>query len=903
MKQSGTYRGNSQNIIVIDAHALIYRSHYAMMKNPLITKKNQTTSAVFGFFSYVFKLESMFAEDSIVVVADPKGKSFRNTMYPNYKANRKPMPDELKSQIPIIVEIVNALGFPLFSVEGFEADDVINTIAKFADKNKIRVKIVSADKDLMQLVNENVHLLSPTTSSKFAEISRNEVIEKFGVEPEKIHDFLALMGDSSDNIPGLDGIGPKSAQKILDCAGSVKNLLENPLLAGNEKYSEMVKNNREILELSYKLTELADVALDLRENSFDRKEIDVEKITQIFKELEFEHFLKNLNLPKTSAVAAKERIKAKLINSDEKLDELLNLIQKSKFVSIDTETTGLDIHSVQIVGISFAVDETEAFYVPLGHSSLVAQNYPLDKAIQKIKPILEDESIKKIGQNLKFDYQILKNYGISTAGILFDTMLAAYVLDSTQKFNLEALAQKYLGYYSIPISQIIGKGSKQISFAHSDIASVLEYVAEDVILPIKLKKIFEGMFDGESKALFENVEMPVLKILADMEYEGVLIDTKLFCELAAQYNAKLLTLTEEIYLLADERFNINSPKQLADILFEKLKIRPLKKTQTGFSTDAEVLEKIKKFHPLVPKLLEYREKQKLLSTYIAALPAKINRKTNRLHTSFNQTGTSTGRLSSSDPNLQNIPIHTEEGKVIRSGFIADKGKVLLSADYSQIELRLLAHFSKDETLISAFKNGIDIHKQTAAKCFGVLPDKVDDNMRRMAKSINFGLMYGMGAHSLAESLGISHFEAKKFIENYFAQFPTVKNCIENFKETAQNNGYTKTLFGRKMPLPTIFSENHVQRENAMRIAVNAPVQGSAADIVKIAMINIDKRIKAEKSQMKMLLQIHDEIVAEVPNDEVETAKKILTEEMSAAAALLVPLCVEIKAAQNWADAH
>jgi DNA polymerase-1 len=874
-----------------------------MMKNPLITKKNQVTSAIFGFLSYIFKLESMFAADSIVVVMDPKEKSFRSRIFPDYKANRKPMPDELKSQIPIIVEIVNLLGFPLFSIEGFEADDVINTIAKFADKNQICAKIVSSDKDLMQLVNDNIHLLSPSANSKFAEISQIEVIEKFGVEPQKIHDFLALMGDASDNIPGLYGIGPKSAQKIINSAGSVKNLLENPSLAGNEKYEETVKNNRKILELSYELTALADVPIDLNENSFDRKQIDTERITQIFKELEFEHFLKIFNFEKTQISAENEKIKAKVIISDEKFDELINLIQKSKFVSVDTETTGLDIHSAQIVGISFAVDENEAFYIPLGHSSLVTQNYPLEKAVQKIKPILEDESIKKIGQNLKFDYQILRNYGISTTGISFDTILAAYVLDSTQKFNLEVLAQKYLGYYSISISQIIGKGSKQISFAHSNIADVLEYVAEDVILPIKLKKIFENQFDDESRALFENVEMPILRILADMEYEGVLIDTKLFYELSIRYNKKLSEITQEIYSLANENFNINSPKQLADILFEKLKIHPLKKTQTGFSTDAEVLEKIKNIHPIVPKILEYREKQKLLSTYISALPAKINKKTNRLHTSFNQTGTSTGRLSSSDPNLQNIPIRTEEGKVIRSGFIADKENVLLSADYSQIELRLLAHFSNDETLISAFKKGIDIHKQTAAKCFGVSPDAVDDNMRRMAKTINFGLMYGMGAHSLAENLGISFSEARNFIENYFAQFPTIKNCIENFKITAQNNKYTKTLFGRKMPLPAIVSENHIQKENAMRIAVNAPVQGSAADIVKIAMINIDRRIKAENASMKMILQVHDEIVAEVPKNNVEIAKKILSEEMSNAVKLSVPLCVEIGTAQNWADAH
>ena len=893
-----------KNIVVIDGHALIYRSHYAMMKKPLTTKKNQVTSAIFGFFSYIFKLESMFAQDLIVVVMDPKEKSFRNKIFSDYKSNRKPMPDELKSQIPIIIEIVNALGFPLFSVEGFEADDVINTIAKFAGKNKICAKIVSADKDLMQLVNDNIHLLSPAINSKFTEISQVEVIEKFGVAPDKIHDLLALMGDDSDNIPGIAGIGPKSAQKIIESAGSVKNLLENPLSAGNEKYMEMIKNSREVLELSYKLTELAEVPLNLDENSFDRKEIDAEKITRIFKELEFEYFFRMLKLPKIqNNDIIEKKIKAKIINSDEKLDDLMNLIKKSQFVSIDTETTGLDIHSAEIVGISFAVNENEAFYIPLGHVSLMAQNYPLEKAIQKIKPVLEDENIKKIGQNLKFDYQILKNYEISMKGVFFDTMLAAYILNSTQKFNLEALAQNYLGLSSIPISDIIGKGRKQISFAQSDVSNILEYVAEDVILPIKLKKIFEKQFDAESKSLFENVEMPILLVLSDMEYEGILIDTKLFEELAKQYNKELLVITEEIYLLAGENFNINSPKQLADILFEKLKIPPGKKTQTGFSTDAEVLEKIKKYHPIVSKLLEYREKQKLLSTYIAALPAKINPKTKRLHTSFNQAGTSTGRLSSSDPNLQNIPIRTEEGKIIRAGFIAGKENVLLSADYSQIELRLLAHFSNDETLISAFKNGVDIHKETAAKCFGVSLDFVSENMRRMAKTINFGLMYGMGVHSLAENLGISHFEAKNFIENYFAQFPTIQNCIENFKEIAKNNKYTKTLFGRKMPLPSIASEIHVQKENALRIAVNAPVQGSAADIVKIAMINIHKRIKAENSSMKMLLQVHDEIVAEVPESEIDAAKKILLEEMTNAVKLSVPLEVEIGAAKNWAAAH
>ncbi|MCL1947268.1 MAG: DNA polymerase I [Chitinivibrionia bacterium] len=894
-----------KNIVIIDSHALIYRSHYAMISNPLTTKKNQITSAIFGFFSYIFKLESMFADASIVVVMDPKTKSFRSRIYSEYKANRKPMPDELRSQIPIIIEIVTALGFPLFSVEDFEADDVINTIAKFADENKIIAKIVSADKDLMQLVNDNIHLLSPTSSSKFTEIAREQVIEKFGVSPDKIHDLLALMGDDSDNIPGISGIGPKGAQKIITCAGSVKNLLQNPLCASNEKYAEMIKNNIDTLELSYKLTELAEVPLDLRENSFDRKQIDFVKVKEIFKELEFEQFLRNMKFPAAinTDAEAEKKVCATIIDTDEKLDNLINTLEKSQFISIDTETSALEIHSAKIVGISFAVNINEAFYIPLGHVCLMAENYSLEKTIAKIKPILENENIKKIGQNLKYDYQILKNYGITMRGISFDTMLAAYILDSKQRFNLEALAQNYLGLSSIPISDIIGKGRKQISFAQSDISDILQYVAEDVILPIKLKEVLQNQFDDEAKTLFENMEMPILLVLADMEYEGILIDKKLFSDLAIKYNADLEKLIEEIYLLAEENFNINSPKQLADILFEKLKIPTGRKTQTGFSTDAEVLEKIKNYHPIVPKLLEYREKQKLLSTYILSLPAKISPKTNRLHTSFNQTGTSTGRLSSSDPNLQNIPVRTEEGRIIRSGFIADKGKILLSADYSQIELRLLAHFSNDQTLISAFKNGIDIHNQTAAKCFGVSADSVSEDMRRMAKTINFGLMYGMGAHSLAENLGIPYFQARKFIENYFAQFPTIKNCIENFKETTRKNGFTKTLFGRKMPLPTIHSENRVQRENAERIAINAPVQGSAADIVKIAMLNIHNRIKAEKSPMKMLLQVHDEIVAEVPISDVEAAKKILLEEMTNAAKLSVPLEVEIGVAENWSMAH
>lgn len=895
-----------KNLIIIDGHALIYRSHFAMINNPLTTKKNQPTSAIFGFLSYLFKLENMFPDYSVVVTMDSKKKSFRNEIYDEYKAHRKPTPDELKIQIPIIKEILDALGFAVFCVEGFEADDLINTIAKFADKSGVSAKIVSGDKDLMQLVNDKIHMLSPTTSSKFIEIEKEQVIEKFGVEPDKIHDLLSLMGDSADNIPGLAGVGPKSAVKILESCGSIKNLLENPQCAGNEKFTNMIIENRQKLEISYQLIKLAEVPINLDENSFDRKTPDVEKIKELFTELEFESFLRNLKLPvdefKPKNVPF-QTVRAKIIDTDEKLDEILTKIQENRFVSLDTETTSLDIQSAEIVGITFAADETEAFYLPLGHNNLMAVNYPLDKAIEKIKPILENPEIKKIGQNLKYDYQILKNYKIKMQGIYFDTMLAAYVLDSTQRFNLEALTKKYMGLDTISISEIIGKGTKKITFAQSEVSQVLDYVAEDVILPLKLKNLFEKQFDNEHKTLFETIEMPLILVLADMEYTGIMLDKKLFADLAKKYNENLARITNEIYEIADEKFNLNSPKQLAEVLFEKLQIPPVKKTQSGFSTDAEVLEKIKHYHPIVEKLLDYREKQKLLSTYIAALPAKVSTKTGRLHTSFNQTGTSTGRLSSSEPNLQNIPIRTDDGKVIREGFIADNGNVLLSADYSQIELRLLAHFSGDEVLISAFKNGIDIHKETAAKCFGVSLDNVSDSMRRSAKTINFGLMYGMGPHALSEGLGVSFGEAKKFIENYFAQFPKIKNCIENFKEAARKNQYTKTLFGRKMPLPAILSDNRNIRENAERLAVNAPVQGTAADIVKIAMINLHKKIKSENLPIKMLLQVHDEIVVEVPEDFVETAKNVISEEMSNAAKLSVPLEVGIGVAKNWADAH
>jgi len=898
-----------KNLIIIDGHALIYRSHYALLSNPLVTRKNQPTSAIYGFLSYLFKLENLYPEHSIVIAMDPKGKSFRNTIYNEYKANRKPTPDELRSQIPLIVEIVGALGFVSISAEGFEADDVIGTLARFAGKSGISAKIVSADKDLMQLVNDRVHMLAPTNSSKFIEIAREQVIEKFGVPPEKIHDFLALMGDTSDNIPGLAGVGPKSAVKILENCGTVANLLADPQTAGNEKFVALVRENLAMLELSYKLTELADVPLDLDENSFERRTPDVEKIRELFKDLEFEQFLRNLKLPdgkeakNETQQATTEKIRAQVIDSDEKLDELINRIRKSGFVSIDTETTGLEIQSAEIVGISFAVDESEAFYLPLGHNTLMSQNYPLDRAIGKIRAVLEDQEVKKIGQNLKYDCQILRNYGITMRGISFDTMLAAYVLDSTQRFNLEALSHKYLGLFAIPISDIIGKGAKQVSFAQCDVSSVLDYVAEDVILPQRLKKFFETQFDAEQLHLFENVEMPLLAVLADMEYSGIKIDRKLFADLSKKYADNLSIITDEIYLLAGERFNINSPKQLADILFEKLRIPPVKKTQSGYSTDAEVLEKISAQHPIVPKLLDYREKQKLLSTYITALPAKVSAKTGRLHTSFNQTGTSTGRLSSSDPNLQNIPVRTDDGKVIREGFVAEKGKMLLSADYSQIELRILAHLSQDDVLISAFQSGADIHRETAARCYGVSQGSVTDAMRRAAKTINFGLMYGMGAHSLADSLGVSFGEAKRFMEKYFAQFPKIKICIENLKEDARKNQYTKTLFGRRMPLPAILSDNRILRENAERIAVNAPVQGSAADIVKIAMINIHGRIAAESLPLTMLLQVHDEIVVEVPADAVEYAKELMSFEMSRAADLLVPLTVDIGVAGNWAMAH
>jgi DNA polymerase I len=890
-----------KQLYIIDGHALIYRAYFALLRTPLTNSKGFPTGAVLGFANYMIRLLETYKCHSWVIALDSNKPTFRHEMYAQYKAHREEMPDDLKAQMPVIDKLIEALNIPAVRQEGLEADDLIAGLARRAAGQGYEVFIVSKDKDLMQLVGPRVKMLTPENGGALELMGADEVKAKMGVGPEGIVDYLALLGDASDNIPGVPGVGPKTALKILAAAGSVEKLLEDPAVLKNPKLEEKIALHKEDLVLSKKLATLhfeADVEATLE--SLRRAPVDGEKCTALFRDLEFGSLLRH----PLFATEKKLDFREIVVHTVDEVIALAQKVLRNGMVSIDTETTSTAPRSARLVGITVAIDEKEAWYIPVGHSR--GENVSLDETLAALRPMIESPDIVKIGQNLKYDIQIFRNYGITMRGIGFDCMVAAYLLDpGKRQFGLERLAVDLLHLKTIPIDSLIGKGKTQISFAEVSIADAARYSGEDVVLPILLKKLLDPQLEERGLAgLFKEIEMPLVEVLAELEWNGILIDTGLLRELSEKYTLRIGEISREIYELAGTEFNLNSPKQVSDVLFGLLKIPHSKKTKVGsFETNVDVLEKLAREHPIAQKILDHREIQKLLSTYIDALPSAVNTRTGRIHTSFNQTIAITGRLSSTDPNLQNIPVRTDAGRQIREAFIAPEGCVLVSADYSQVELRLLAHLSKDAFLTNAFLEDKDIHTQTASVIYGTFPEMVTPEMRRAAKTINFGLMYGMGPINLSRQLGISFAEAGAFIDTYFQQFPSIKGYIESSIAKARDLGFTETMLGRRRYLPDINAQNRNVREAAERTAINTPVQGTAADIIKIAMIAIQKDISGKFPGAKMLLQVHDELVFEVPENEEKQFSAWAMEKMSGALKLDVPLKVDAGTGKNWSESH
>ena len=896
-------KDNDRELFLIDGHALAYRAYFALIKTPLTNSKGQPTGAVLGFVNYMLRLLEEFKCPYIAVAMDSPTPTFRHQLFDQYKANRVEMPDDLKSQLPLIHYLIQALNIVKLQRDGLEADDIIAHCTQRAVAQGFRVSLVTKDKDLMQLIGPQVRMLAPESGGLLTVFGPEEVKKKMGVFPEQIRDLLALMGDSSDNIPGVAGIGPKTAQKVLEKAGSLDALLENPACVDNPKLEAKIRAGREALLLSKTLVTLKfDIGEPVDLETLQKRPIDTEACSQFFKEMNFHSLLKNPLFATKKSLEYAVRIPASL----DEVRALASRIAQRGFVSIDTETTSTIARQAKLVGISLAIDKNEAYYIPVGHESETDYaNLPLGETLTALKDIIESEQIAKIGQNLKYDYQVFKNHGLTLRGISFDTMVAAYVIDpGIRRYGLDALAQQWLGVATIPIESLIGKGKSQKSFAQTAIAEAARYSGEDAVAPLHLKSIFEPILAQRSQeSLFRDVEVPLVRVLADMEWQGIRIDTDLLARLSKDLTAKLDQISRDIYGLAGAEFNLNSPKQVGDILFVTLGLPKSKKTKTGLSTDVDALEKLSGLHSIIPKLLEYREAQKLLSTYIDAFPEQILPESRRLHTSFNQTITATGRLSSTGPNLQNIPIRTEAGRKIREAFIAPPQYLIVAADYSQIELRVLAHLSKDGFLVEAFLSDRDIHAQTASAIYGVFPEMVTEEMRRSAKTINFGLMYGMGPINLSRQLNISFREAQSFIDAYFKQFPSIEAFMKGCIDKARIAGYSETILGRRRYLPELTSENRQVREAAERTALNTPIQGSAADIIKIAMVRIHRELPDRFPGAKMLLQVHDELVFEVPQSQADEFKLWAQAMMSGAYALDVPLKVDAGVGINWSEAH
>ena len=918
-------------MFLLDAYALIYRAYYAFIKNPRINSKGLNTSAIMGFVNTLNEVMTKENPTHLGVAFDPSGPTFRHIEFPEYKAQREACPEDIKTAVPIIKKILEAYRIPVLEVEGFEADDVIGTLATKAGMNGIETYMLTPDKDYGQLVGNNVYMYRPRHNGGYEVMGTQEVIEKYGIDnTSQVIDLLGLMGDASDNIPGCPGVGEKTAVKLIKEFGSIESLLLNTdKLKGAQK--KKVEENAELIRMSkYLATIKTDVPIELDLDALQVKDANQQELEKLFEELEFKTFAKrilkkdkqeqkkqNLQLDlfaefptegkEEAEFSSFETLKTthheyKLIEKEDEIKQICDYFLTKEILSLDTETTSLSPIDAELVGLSFSVKENEAFYVPVPADQDEAR-----KIVDLLRPVYENEKILKVGQNLKYDYEVLMKYGVRLAGKMFDTMLAHYVIQPELRHNMDYLAEIYLNYKTIHIDELIGpKGKNQKNMRDLRPQDVYEYAAEDADVTLKLKNKLEGELKKYgAEELFYNIEMPLMPVLAEMEMNGVTIDTQSLADTSDVLTKRMEEVEKEIYELAGAPFNIASPRQVGEVLFDKLQIvEKAKKTKTGqYVTNEEVLQSLKGKHKIVEAILEHRGLKKLLGTYIDALPKLINARTGHIHTSFNQATTATGRLSSSDPNLQNIPVRGEEGKEIRKAFIPEPGCLFFSADYSQIELRVMAHLSGDENMIEAFREGHDIHAATAAKIYKEEMENVTRDQRTKAKRANFGIIYGITIFGLAERLEISRDEAKMLIEGYFETFPKVKEYMEKAKEQARNQGYVETQFHRRRYLADINSANATVRGFAERNAINAPIQGTAADIIKVAMIRIYNRFRAEGIRSKMILQVHDELNFSVYPEEKEKVEQIVLEEMQNAFPMQVPLVADCGWGNNWLEAH
>lgn len=917
-------------LFLIDAYALIYRSYYAFLRNPRINSKGLNTSAIMGFCNTLNEVLTKESPTHIGVAFD-HGKTFRHDAFPEYKAQREETPEDIKLSVPLIKQILEAMHIPILQVDGFEADDIIGTVATRFGSDGIETFMLTPDKDYGQLIGPNVFMYRPHHGGGYEIIGEKEVGDKYGIPtPAQVIDLLALMGDTADNFPGCPGVGEKTAAKLINQFGSIDNMLQHT----NEikgKLREKVENAIEDIKMSKFLATIrTDVPMQLDLDELKVEQPDEAKLRTIFEELEFRTLInKFLNKGEVKSktdnnqldlfaentanessepkFAKYESIKTtqheyQLIENKDELRQLCDFFITKEFVSIDTETTSTDAISAELVGLSFSAEESKAFYVP------VPANYEEAlKVVQIFKPLYESDKIMKIGQNIKYDYEVLTRYGVTIQGKMFDTMIAHYLIQPELHHNMDYLAETLLGYQTIHIEELLGpKGKKQKNMRDVSPTDIYEYAAEDADITLRLKNVLEPRLKELGvEELFWNIEMPLVRVLADMELNGVCLDTEALQDTSKIFNERMREYEQEIYKEAGEEFNISSPKQVGDILFGKLQImdKP-KKTKTGqYVTSEEVLQSLENKSPIVRNILNYRGMKKLLSTYIDALPKLINPRTGHIHTSFNQALTATGRLSSSDPNLQNIPVRTDDGKEIRKCFIPEEGCLFFSADYSQIELRIMAHLSEDENMMEAFREGHDIHRATAAKIWHEDIDKVTDAQRKKAKQANFGIIYGITTYGLAQRMDISNAEAKDLIQDYFRTFPKVQAYMEHAKEVARAKGYAETLFHRRRYLADINSRNATVRGFAERNAINAPIQGTEADIIKVAMVRIWERFKKEGIRSKMILQVHDELNFSVYPEEREQVERIVIEEMQNAYPLNVPLIADAGWGKNWLEAH
>ena len=897
-------------LILIDGSSFLYRAFYVPQLKRMQTKGGQPTGAVFGIMNMIKNLLSDYPESNVVAIFDAKGKTFRHDLYTEYKANRPSMPDELLSQIEFVHRGVKALGLPLIAVPGVEADDVIGTYAKQAAAAGQTVLVATGDKDLAQIVNDKINLID---TMKKVVMDEGGVVEKFGVRADQIIDYLTLVGDTSDNIPGVPKVGPKTAVKWLTQYASLDGVVENAASIGG-KVGENLREFIPQLSLSKDLVTIrCELEVEPALGELKQTEQDKNQLIEIYQELQFKKWLSELGedlvvSPSETPIEEFKPGNYEIVFEKEKFLEWCERLRSSEGFAFDTETTSLHAQQAELVGISFAIDAGHAAYVPVAHSYMGApEQLDRDWVLAQLKPILEDPELVKIGQNLKYDISVLANYDVHVQGVGFDTMLESYVLDSVAtRHDMDTLSQTHLGHKPVPFTEVAGKGKAQVTFDQVDIDIGGNYAAEDADVTLRLHNTLMSQLTRQPKLhrIFTELEMPLVKVLSRIECNGVLIDDAMLLQQSQQLAMSMQETEKRAYELAETEFNMASPKQIQEILYEKMNLPVLKKTPKGAPSTAEdVLQELSEEHELPKLILAQRSLGKLKSTYTDKLPTMINSRTGRVHTSYHQAVTATGRLSSSDPNLQNIPIRTQEGRRIREAFIAEPGKVIVAADYSQIELRIMAHLSADQTLLNAFNNNLDVHRSTAAEIFQQELGDVSDEQRRHAKAVNFGLIYGMSAFGLAKQLGVERKQAQTYIDQYFLQYPGVKEYMESTRESAREHGYVETVYGRRLYLPDIKASNHNVRQYAERTAINAPMQGTAADIIKRAMIAVDQWIGLDNENVKMVMQVHDELVFEVDESHLNEVKNEICQIMQGVVELSVPLVVDAGSGENWALAH